>query len=464
MKRYHQYKKVDISWLEQVPSHWTEVPLKMVASCNDEVLPESTPPDRQINYVEISDVSATTGIENFTPMLFAKSPSRARRVVRNGDILVSTVRTYLKAIASVQKHTDNLVASTGFAVIRPRSNNATSEYLGKVALTDGFIGEIISRSVGVSYPAINASEIMHIKIPLPPVEEQQKIAQFLDYETAKIDALIDEQKRLVELLKEKRQAVISHAVTKGLNPDAPMKDSGVKWLGEVPVDWSVTKLKNYCSALPGFAFSSNDFTPEAAEQKLLRGINVGVGSIRWNETVYLNTALTQKMREYHLTEGDIVIGLDRPWIGDGLRISRVTASDLPALLVQRVASLKPSSLLRQNYLYLTLTSRAFKSYIEPDLTGVSVPHLSTDQILNYTIALPPLLEQQMLCEHVQSVLDLTDNLIRESSRLENILKERRSALISAAVTGKIDVRDWQPPQGSDTVEKKESAQTEMQHA
>ncbi|MEY2631463.1 MAG: hypothetical protein RIR00_117, partial [Pseudomonadota bacterium] len=126
----------------------------------------------------------------------------------------------------------------------------------------------------------------NIRVVTPSKREQEKIAAFLDHETAKIDALIEKQQWLIELLKEKRQAVISHAVTKGLNPNAPMKDSGVEWLGVVPAHWMVGKCGFHISILPGYAFQSSGFSDNDEDTKLLRGINVGVNSLKWDEVVY----------------------------------------------------------------------------------------------------------------------------------------------------------------------------------
>jgi len=237
--RYPECKDSGVEWLGQVPVHWYIKTLKYVATYNDEVLPESTSKDYPIKYVEISDVDEQLGITKWTEYPFASAPSRARRILKDGDVLISTVRTYLRAIAPVTEPPDGLVGSTGFAVIRPVPGIYYSGLLGYVIRAEWFISNIISRSVGVSYPAINASDLVALSLPVPPWKEQKTIAHFLDHETAKIDTLIHEQKRLIELLKEKRQAVISHAVTKGLDPDVPMKDSGVKWLGEVPAHWQL---------------------------------------------------------------------------------------------------------------------------------------------------------------------------------------------------------------------------------
>lgn len=457
MNRYQQYKKASISWLKEVPSHWAEVPLKVVASCNDEVLPESTEPDKQINYVEISDVSATFGIENITPMLFSNSPSRARRIVKNGDILVSTVRTYLKAITAVENVTESLVASTGFAVIRPRSNIAISNYLGKVVLTDGFIGEIISQSVGVSYPAINASAIMQVRIPLPPVSEQQKIAQFLDYETAKIDALIDEQKRLIELLKEKRQAVISHAVTKGLNPDAPMKDSGVEWLGEVPEHWMVVQLKRV-STINDEALSEN--TPA---DTLITYVEIGdidntqkISNLTEYEFQKAPSRARRKVRN-----GDVIISTVRTYLK---AIAAINDPPQNMVVSTGFAVLRPiEQLITPEFLGYSIRADGFISEIIARSVGVSYPAINASDVHGLKIAVPDLKEQKEIGEWISSELNKLEILSSEVLRLISHLQERRSALISAAVTGKIDVRDWQPPVGSDTVDSNASVQTERHY-
>jgi type I restriction enzyme S subunit len=240
--RYPAYKPSGVEWLGEVPEHWEEKPLKTVTSINDEVLSESVSTDHEIEYVDISSVSLANGIERTESVIFGDAPSRARRIPRDGDVLVSTVRTYLKAIAPVVSPPSNLVASTGFAVVRPQ-RGIHPGYLKYALQEEHFIQQVISRSTGVSYPAINASDIARIPLSLPKQSEQLAIATFLDHETAKIDALIAEQQRLIELLQEKRQAVISHAVTKGLNPDVPMKDSGVEWLGEMPEHWEVVRIK-----------------------------------------------------------------------------------------------------------------------------------------------------------------------------------------------------------------------------
>ena len=240
--RYPKYKDSGLEWLGPVPEHWEVKRLQWASSSNDECLDESTAPDTEILYVDISNVDPQQGIVAKTPMRFQEAPSRARRIVRHGDTIVSTVRTYLKAIAGIENPEPNLIVSTGFVVIRPRLG-ISDRFASYTLSSTHFVEQVIARSTGVSYPAINASDLVRIHIPIPPESEQARILKFLDRETAKIDELVAEQRRLIELLKEKRQAVISHAVTKGLNPDAPLKPSGIDWLGDIPAHWEVIKLR-----------------------------------------------------------------------------------------------------------------------------------------------------------------------------------------------------------------------------
>lgn len=204
-------KPSEVEWLGDVPEHWEVNRLKYQTSINDDTLPEDTDPDFEILYVDIGSVSPAEGIVKKEKFLFEDAPSRARRIVKNGDTIVSTVRTYLRAIASIINPEDNLVVSTGFAVIRPK--NIFAGYLSYVLNAPYFIEEVVSRSVGVSYPAIKASMIGEIFIPIPSFTEQQRISNFLDAETVKIDNLVSKVEVAIERLKEYRITLISSAVT-----------------------------------------------------------------------------------------------------------------------------------------------------------------------------------------------------------------------------------------------------------
>ncbi len=238
---YPEYENSSIVWSERIPAHWEEKRLKDIATYNDEALVDTTDPDYELEYVDISSVNLIQGITNQEGMTFDKAPSRARRQVRDGDTIISTVRTYLKAIAAIRNPPDNLIVSTGFAVIRPKSK-LYPDYVGYLLQSEDFVSDVEAHSVGVSYPAINASVLASLPIVEPPLLEQQAIARFLDYKTAQIDALIAKKEALLTKLAEKRTALISQAVTKGLDQSVPMQDSDIEWLGEIPMHWVIARL------------------------------------------------------------------------------------------------------------------------------------------------------------------------------------------------------------------------------
>ena len=432
-RRYPKYKDSGVEWLGEVPEHWGVAPLKTVATHNDEVLNEDTPEDHEIVYVDISGVEAGVGITTKESMAFSAAPSRARRRVRHGDVIVSTVRTYLRAIARVKDPEENLVVSTGFAVIRPRKA-LLADFAGHMLSANYFIEQVIARSVGVSYPAINASDLVAIPALVPPANEQTAIAAFLDRETGKIDALIAEQRRLIELLQEKRQAVISHAVTKGLNPDAPMKDSGIEWLGTVPAHWEVTRLSRYAAV-------GNGCTPSKDNQDYW--VN---GDVPWLSSGEVNQLYITEASEFItakalaecsvtiLPRGTVVVGM----IGQGKTRGLSALLKCEATINQNLAGVVPSSRLNSEYLHFVFM--AIYEYLREFGRGGNQAALNCDIISATLIPLPPVGEQAEIAARLAVDCDSHDRLIAEAERAITLLQERRSALISAAVTGQIDVR------------------------
>ena len=188
MKIYSKYKPSGVDWLGEIPDNWNDYKIKFSTNVNKKTLNESTAQDFEFNYIDIESVNGST-IEKTQKLTFANAPSRARRLLQKGDVIVSTVRTYLKAIAQVPDIEGNIVASTGFAVFSP-SKILFSDYLKYLAVNDYFIQSVVSRSKGANYPAIAPSELVTIKTPITPINEQQQIVNFLDYKTGQCDRFI----------------------------------------------------------------------------------------------------------------------------------------------------------------------------------------------------------------------------------------------------------------------------------
>ena len=433
---YKDYVDSTINWLPKQPSQWRTKPVKAIATINDDTLSEAADPELEIEYVDIGSVSLENGIEKKEAMSFGESPSRARRLPREGDVLVSTVRTYLKAIAPVTSQTSNLVCSTGFAVIRPKPELEPG-FLKYALQEEHFIQEVISRSTGVSYPAINASDIGRIKICLPCRGEQLTIASFLDRETAKIDALIAEQERLIELLQEKRQAFISHAVSKGLNPNAPMKDSGVEWLGEVPEHWAIRTI-GYCCRKITYGFT-NPMPTEDDGPYMLTANDINEGDIsfqhcrRTGEKEF-NKELTEKSKPM---DGDILLTKD----GTLGRCAVFRQQEIPACINQSVALIRiDPRQIKSDFLQSALSCARYQEKMLFDAGGTTIKHIYISRLSSMRSAIPPLDEQEQLSEVIHKENSYFLVLINTSKKTVDLLKERRSALISAAVTGQIDVR------------------------
>ncbi|MDC0302679.1 restriction endonuclease subunit S [bacterium] len=172
---------------------------------------------------------------------------------------------------------------------------------------------------------------------------------------------------------------------------------------------------------------------------------MGVSSIRWDETVYWKRRNGDGLDEFSLEAGDLVLGMDRPRISGGIRVARVSLEDTPSLLLQRVVKLRPREELYSDYLEYCFLEEFFVPHFEPETTGVSVPHISPGQIKDFSIPIPPKVEQAEIVEHIWEQTSRFDNLLSRAEAQITLLQERRTALISAAVTGKIDVRDWESP-------------------
>ena len=443
---YPANKESGVEWLGEVPGHWNVTPLKFSASCNDAVLPDSTDEDYEIKYVEISDVNEISGITGSTSYKFSDAPSRARRMLQDGDVLISTVRTYLRAIAPVVTPPENLIASTGFAVIRPRKGILDGTFLGYLLRAEWWISEVIARSVGVSYPAINASDLIGLNVPVPAWHEQIQSARFLDHETARIDALIEEQQCLVELLKEKRQAVISHAVTKGLDPKVPMKDSGVEWLGEVPAHWELTAVKYVVESMSqGWSPQCDNYPAQDGEWGVLKVGCVNGGVFNPAENKRLPEEL-EPDASLAIKQGDLLIS--RANTRDLVGSAAVAVSDYPWLMLcDKIYRLRLNAKrVAPELLALYLGSSAPRSQIELAASGASdsMQNISQSVVMDMPLPLPPVGEQEAILRFLRDTLKHSDELVEDVTIQRRLLQERRSALISAAVTGKIDVRGWQP--------------------
>ena len=410
-RRYPEYKNSGIEWLGKIPVHWEVQRLKYLATLNDEVLPESTDPSFEMSYVDISSVDAFAGITATEGMAFEKAPSRARRIVHRGDVIVSTVRTYLRAITAIQAPEPNLIVSTGFAVIRPRQ--LESSFASYTLRAPHFVERVVANSVGVSYPAINTSSLACFPIAYPDVHEQRVIADFLDRETAKIDGLVARKERLIELLQEKRTALITRAATRGLDPNVRMKDSGVEWLGEIPAHWDVKRLRWAIMFQRGHDLPSHE--REEGDVPLVS--SSGVSSTHSRAVARAPGIVTGRYGSI----GNFYLITEDYWPLNTTLYSIELRNNNPRFLLYMLGHLSP-----------LFVANALKS---------AVPGVDRNDIHPIETVIPAPLEQQVIANFLDRETGKMDSLIAKIHQAIDILKEFRAALISEAVTGKIDVRE-----------------------
>lgn len=437
-KPYPVYKDSEVEWIGEVPEHWGVKPIKVIASCNDDSLPESIPSDAQIRYVDISAVSHDEGISGAEPMVFGEAPSRARRKAKVGDVVVSTVRTYLKALASVDEAHADCVYSTGFAVLRARREQLAPEFLKWLALNDLLIQAVESHSEGLSYPAINASELVNLKAVVPSLPEQRRIASVLDRETARIDVLVSKKTRFIELLKKKRQALITRAVTKGLDPDVKMKDSGVEWIGEVPEHWMAAPIK-YVGRL------ESGHTPSRSVPAYWENCTVPWFTLAdiWQVRKAGRKVITETSEM--VSELGLANSSARRLPSGTVVLSRTASVGFPAILGCEMATSQDFAAwicgkrLHNEFLYFCLI--AMKGELNRLMMGSTHKTIYMPDIEQFRCTLPPISEQCQIAVYIQNQIDRFQQLTEKTQHSIDLLKKRRSAFITAAVTGKIDLRE-----------------------
>jgi type I restriction enzyme S subunit len=412
--------------------------LKYVASLNDEALAEDTNPNFDLSYIDIGNVDSSGTIHNCVNYRFENAPSRARRIVRHGDVIISTVRTYLQAIAPIENPPENLIVSTGFAVVRPRKGVLEPVFCKYILRESEFLAEVEKHSVGVSYPAINASDLGSIFVPLPPLEEQRAIAKMLDAETARLDELIAEKERLLALLAEKRRALITRAVTRGLDAAAPVRESGLQWLGAIPEHWSLMRVKFLVTKIGSGKTPSGGAVSYVTQGiPLIRSQNVRFEGLLLTDVVFIDQETDRQMSNSHVEAGDVLLNITGASIG---RCCVVPETVISANVNQHVCILRPKcGSINKHFLNACLGSQVGQFQIALGEEGISREGISFEDIANFFISVPPLEEQRTIVAYIAAETRKLDDLHEVTSRTIGLLKERRAALIAAAVTGRIDV-------------------------
>jgi type I restriction enzyme S subunit len=418
-----------VKWLGEVPEHWPLLPLwtcfrrtKRIGFQGEQLLSV---------YREYGVIPKSSRDDNFNK---PSDDLSVYQLVIPGDLAINKMKAWQGSVA-ISEHR-GIVSPAYFVYAASHADN--SKYLHYLLRSEQYITGYFSISKGIRINQWDLEPELFRRMPLaiPTLPEQSAIATFLDRETAKIDGLVGEQRRLIELLKEKRQAVISHAVTKGLDPNAPLKPSGIEWLGDVPEHWEVKPLRTVANVVRGAS------PRPAGDPRYFNGDVmpwVTVAEITKDELIDLTGTETQLTKEgadlsKTFPSGTLIYSNSGATLGVP-KILRIDACANDGV----VAFEKLSQNVDPQFLYHYLASIT-ESIREKVKQGSGQPNLNTDIVKALRFGLPPVHEQQQIVRHIGEVVDRFRSLTAEATRAIDLLQERRTALISAAVTGKIDVR------------------------
>lgn len=431
MAKYQKYAEYKDSgeWLGEIPLHWDIQPTKRFFRLVAEPAPDNNDYELLSVYTEIG-VKPRKELEQKGNKA---STTDGYWLVKKGDIVVNKLLAWMGAVGYSEY---DGVTSPAYDILRPtkKLNPKFYHYLFRTKIANMEFKRW-SRGIMEMRLRLYFDELGRISMPFPTFEEQNQIVDFLDHETAQIDNLITKQEKLIELLKEKRQAVISHAVTKGLNPNVPMKDSGVEWLGKVPEHWSV-------SALGYYSYLNTGATPDRSNSNYWEGDVpwIKTGEVRYDTIFSAEESITDlalKQTSVQLSPpGTLLMAM----YGQGITRGRVALLGVSATYNQACVAINPNSKVWNEYLKLFFMA-AYHA-VRDGGNETSQMNLNADIVKKFKITIPPLDEQHQIVGNLNKEIPKIDSLIEKAELVIKLMQERRTAVISAAVTGKIDLRDW----------------------
>jgi type I restriction enzyme, S subunit len=426
---YPEYKDSGVEWLGNIPVSWHIKKLKYLAPL------VTKKASNRIHPVGLENIESWTG-----RFLSSDSEFQGEGIeFVNGDILFGKLRPYLAKVMLA----DSVGEAVGdFHVMRP-VDDVIGRYLKYQILTKEFISLVDGSTFGAKMPRVSWEFMADLACVQPSKDEAITIATFLDYETARIDKLIAQQQRLIELLKEKRQAVISHAVTKGLNPDAPMKDSGIEWLGQVPEHWVVRRLKHTAAIHSGIPKGKDLVGKETITVPMLRVANVQDGYLSLDNVHELEIE-PHELNRYSLRAGDVLMneGGDNDKLGRGAVWSgQIT----PCIHQNHVFAIRVNNIEPEWLSWLTSSSYAKYYFYSVSKQSTNLASISSSNVKETPLVLPPKMERVEIIRYLDEKIEKFARIESLATQKIELLQERRIALISAAVTGKIDLRGWTLP-------------------
>ena len=443
-KRYERYKDSGIEWIGEIPEHWGILKLKLLLNSlisggtpdsNDES--NWTENDDGIPWVSIGDMFQRNEIVSTKAKITLKGlKEKNLSILPEGTLLYSIFAT-LGRVCELK-----ISATTNQAILGLIPNSKISQAYLKWFLTslEQYVQEYASVNTQNN---LNAYKVKNLYTTKPPITEQNIISNYLDHKTSEIDSLIAEKEELITKLEEYKQSIITEAVTKGLNPDVKTKDSGIEWIGEIPEHWDIKKVKHITSYI-GSGKTPRGGSEVYAEHGVLflRSQNIYPDGLRLKEKTYIDKIMDHEMKNTRVKRQDVLLNITGASIGR----ASIVPDDFPKANVnQHVCILRPFKMkVVPSLLLIIVTAKYLQSQIFMHQSGSSREGLNFERVANLRIALPPISEQEDICEYLMGNISDVNNLIKDIYANIVNLKSYRQSLIYEAVTGKIDVRDFQP--------------------
>lgn len=446
IKPYSTYKDSGIARLGVIPKHWGIVKITGVSELlrgnstfkKDELL--NSGKYVALQYGKTYKVNEVDEKFNFyvNDEFYKES-----QIVNHGNIIfISTSETIEDLGHSVFYNRNDLGLLGGEQILLKPKNNVNGKYL--YYSTKEFAKELKKYATGVKVYRFNVNDLKTIYTSIPPLSEQTAIANFLDYKTAKIDRFIFKKKQLIKLLNEQKAAIINDAVTKGLNPKAKMKSSGIEWLGDIPEHWEVRKLKGICKAYGRIGFrgyKTTDLVNQGEGAITISPSNMKYDYMTFEKCTFLSWSKYEESPEIKIYNDDLIMVKTGSTFGKVgiVKDLEQKATINPQLLVLKSVKVNP------NYLYLLLKSNLIQSQVKTEVIGSTIPTISQTKILNFKLIIPPDEEIEHLLKGIEKETAIITKTISTIEKEIALVQEYRTALIAEAVTGKIDVREYNVP-------------------
>ena len=439
MERYNEYKDSGVQWLGEIPSHWVVVPLKSLCkmygrigfrgySRNDLV-------DEGEGAITLSPSNFINGKLDYTNcsyLSWEKYEESPEIKVNIGDVVFVKTASIGK-VAYVESMPEKTTVNPQILVFK--SIGCSPKLLVYYLKTDFMQGWIKASANGSTIFTIAQTTIGKYPFMLPPIEEQDAMVAYLDSATAKIDEAIAQQQKMIDLLNERKQIIINNAVTKGLNPDAPMKDSGVDWIGEIPEHWDVIKLKYIFRRIA----DGTHFSPETIEEGMpyITATDVRGKGIDFNET----KKISQKDYEALVAAGCKPQLNDILLVKDGATTGRVglMIDDTDCVTLSSVAMLSPQKKYSHLYLMYMMMSDFMQKQILLSMAGAAMPRITLIKLSNFIGIVPPMDEQESIATYIEKASMPIDSAIKSAEKQISLLQERKQIIINDVVTGKVKV-------------------------